>query len=689
LLSGLNWYKGDFHVHTPFSRCFKDNGVTARDLLAAASELDFVVIADHNTFDGYLHLMEYREALKPVIFPGVELKVPCGYAGLSLIVVLSPEFGPLELEGFLREVGVFGRNKGESGGILPTSLPQLAETVSKYDGIVLWSKVHSVEGILAGVDLQQREYILSLKWPVNLIALGEEEQQGGCPAVWGSNAHRVREIGRTVTLVKLENPDFAGLKFALQDPEARVRPGSKPGDLAHPCILSLKVSGGFLAGQEFHFNPGLNCLIGARGTGKSTLLKLLRFVLGVSDNREQQYLIGLGEVEASLLTSEGEPLRVRRAAGGESRVYDRLGRTVNADLGAYASIFAQGEVEGVVLEPEFQLKLLDSLWAASSRLQAKAQISSGLRENGNELEEVSQGLDELQECLAAKSLLEKRLAELDSLPLVDIQARLTEREREVQVLAGTAEIIRQNLRCVNKLPCRGGISSRLLAKPLQRTTIIVQELNAVWAEAEQELAEFRLEMESRHTGLEEEYRDLLGGCSDTRVRKLLQERQQIQSELVRLEPLEVSLKELSLQVNSLKQERSELLQKWTSLGEGIYLQRLTAAAELNRRLGPYVKVEVKPGAHSLPFRAFLSRRLGNQAASAVRAIESKVSPARLGELIVSGDAAELARSSGLSLERCRRLLGTLNNRKDLIQEIMEGGKDAFQRRARRYGQMAP
>jgi ABC-type multidrug transport system ATPase subunit len=41
---------------------------------------------------------------------------------------------------------------------------------------------------------------------------------------------------------------------------------------AQHVVLSLRVTGGFLAGAEMEFADGLNCLIGGRGAGKTTAL---------------------------------------------------------------------------------------------------------------------------------------------------------------------------------------------------------------------------------------------------------------------------------------------------------------------------------------------------------------------------------------------------------------------------------
>ena len=53
------------------------------------------------------------------------------------------------------------------------------------------------------------------------------------------------------------------------------------GEAAHHLVVSLNVTGGFLAGVQLEFADGLNCLIGGRGAGKTTALEFLRFGLGL------------------------------------------------------------------------------------------------------------------------------------------------------------------------------------------------------------------------------------------------------------------------------------------------------------------------------------------------------------------------------------------------------------------------
>jgi hypothetical protein len=71
----------------------------------------------------------------------------------------------------------------------------------------------------------------------------------------------------------------------------------------HHAVLGLRITGGFLAGIELDFADGLNCLIGGRGTGKTTALEFLRFGLRLMPDPKispQRYRAIEGLVKANL-----------------------------------------------------------------------------------------------------------------------------------------------------------------------------------------------------------------------------------------------------------------------------------------------------------------------------------------------------------------------------------------------------
>ena len=64
----------------------------------------------------------------------------------------------------------------------------------------------------------------------------------------------------------------------------------------HHRILSVEVAGGFLDGTRLEFSDGVNCIIGGRGTGKTTVLEFIRYILGMmpdaADGRPRAKALG-------------------------------------------------------------------------------------------------------------------------------------------------------------------------------------------------------------------------------------------------------------------------------------------------------------------------------------------------------------------------------------------------------------
>jgi energy-coupling factor transporter ATP-binding protein EcfA2 len=111
------------------------------------------------------------------------------------------------------------------------------------------------------------------------------------PKVMASDAHTLSALGknaagdRKLTRFKMETLSFAALQLAFQDAAARVRiEEAVPTDV--PRFVGIRVSGGFLDKQVVRFNKNLNCIIGGRGTGKSTLLESTRVGAGNQIGRD-------------------------------------------------------------------------------------------------------------------------------------------------------------------------------------------------------------------------------------------------------------------------------------------------------------------------------------------------------------------------------------------------------------------
>src|SRR5882672_5569183 len=100
---------------------------------------------------------------------------------------------------------------------------------------------------------------------------------------------------------------------------------------AHHAILGLEVTGGFLKGAKLEFRNGLNCIIGGRGTGKTTVLEIIRYVLGLdaSSTRLRSGLLennlGAGRARLRIRTRDDVRYVAERPWGDATQVSDEKG----------------------------------------------------------------------------------------------------------------------------------------------------------------------------------------------------------------------------------------------------------------------------------------------------------------------------------------------------------------------------
>ncbi|MDR1061541.1 MAG: AAA family ATPase [Clostridiales bacterium] len=140
--------------------------------------------------------------------------------------------------------------------------------------------------------------------------------------VEGSDPKRIAEIGRgRHCYIKLGDFKFEAVKFALLNHENRLR--AEPPKFSHSHILSAQFVGGILDGKRIDFSPGLNTLIGIRGSGKSAVLELLRYALNIpfgetaGDQKYKSELVSYalksgGKVVLQAVNRSGQMYRVER-----------------------------------------------------------------------------------------------------------------------------------------------------------------------------------------------------------------------------------------------------------------------------------------------------------------------------------------------------------------------------------------
>ena len=131
--------------------------------------------------------------------------------------------------------------------------------------------------------------------------------------------------------------------------------------LSSPYIERVQVDDGFLDSLDLRLGRGLTVVIGARGTGKTSLVELVRFCLGVesftkeaAERGYQQALSVLdgGQVTITLSNGQDRTTVVRTESDLSPRSTSKV-----PDV----TILAQGEIEAVGAQSGGRLHLVDRL----------------------------------------------------------------------------------------------------------------------------------------------------------------------------------------------------------------------------------------------------------------------------------------------------------------------------------------
>lgn len=300
---GSRWWKCDLHLHTPASYDFKNREtITPEEWVSAALSqgLEIVAVTDHNTGKFIPKALQAADGQSLYVFPGVEVTVNGGVHLLTLFDVVRGEDA---VTGLLALCGIPGEQMGKPEACASCAFEQALAHGAAGHGVNIAAHVDDEDGLLKivrpGQTLQKivsSEFLHAAEVKLqdqSLLAFldnsksGYERALGPLPQVTFSDAHALDQIGRSYTWIKMTRPSIEGLRLALEDGALSVKPCTtqpeNPNTHASLLIESIKVEDARYMGRgaplQVCFNPWLNSIVGGRGTGKSSLLELLRIAL--------------------------------------------------------------------------------------------------------------------------------------------------------------------------------------------------------------------------------------------------------------------------------------------------------------------------------------------------------------------------------------------------------------------------
>jgi len=433
--NGATWLRADFHLHTKADKEFSYSG-NENDFCRLYVEklkeqnINAGVITNHNKFDKNEFVAIRKKAIKEGIglFAGVEFSLK---EGIHILVVFDDKWYQGETDNINKflDNAFYGITNYDKPNY-PNSNFNLKETVEALDKIghdyfIVLAHIDDTNGLFTELrgrtqeDFVKQESfnrVLAVQKSANLENYNKLNlwlnRKSKIACVEGSdNAHGgIEAIGKgKVTYIKIGDFNFEALTFALTDSEYRVSPKDKP-EIKNSYIKSIAFEGGLLEGTKIDFSPELNNLIGIRGSGKSSLLEVLRYVLGISlpvNAADPEYKNSLversmgsgGKAIVTVVNKQNEEYRIEKLYGQKEDIYKTniLQPGISIDATGFQSPIYFGQKDLSNKGKDFEGDLIQRL--IGTRLKA---VQTKIEQKKREVENIISELKKLQNLKSLK-----------------------------------------------------------------------------------------------------------------------------------------------------------------------------------------------------------------------------------------------------------------------------------------------
>ncbi|GAB1157196.1 AAA family ATPase [Paenibacillus illinoisensis] len=448
---GMRWYKCDFQMQTPgdhYNWCPDDpayiSGNASPEEIARSAEmyltrchevgLEVICVTDHN-FIGRVYLEMLQQKNEGVadrlnknpltIFPGFEIEISQGL-GVHLLCIFNHDKSLQDIDDIVTRIGLPQSARVRNGNIVPlhTIFDELSRVIQdEHHGIIVAAHPTSESGFLNDrfiTDNFQRDMfinpkLLAMEIPKPLDTLStnwrklitaapecnpEWRRDRRIAAVMSSDAYRLTEgdkgyIGKRATWIKMSNPCIESVIQAFLDCDRiKLQDISPDEEISHDRIVSLSINNcAFLDDQTIHFSPNLNCIIGGRGSGKSSILEYIRLSsTDIADIKPSEQLSRI----KNTLSSDSKINMVWQDKNGLVDTFEYVNETpslTSRDVAEPLAIFrnlnilviSQREISNIAQEQSYLADLVESLTGSQLKrkkeeeLELISQIASGFQ----------------------------------------------------------------------------------------------------------------------------------------------------------------------------------------------------------------------------------------------------------------------------------------------------------------------
>lgn len=685
-------------------------------------EIEAIAVADHYRISGAARLAAAARAAGIVVFPGFEAVTS---EGVHFLCLFDPETRSETVQARIGACGI--GNESHPSPLGELSAQELLANSAKWEMQCIAAHIASEGGLfralpggLARIAIWRNDELSAcgIPGPVDdappglpQILRNEDPAYKRDRPIAVVNCNDVKDpndlrTGGTWCFIKMTQPSLEGLRQAFLDPGSRIRLASDPEPEDHVEFVGMAwETEGFLRGCRIHFNENLNVLIGGRGSGKSTVIESIRYVLGLTPIGEDARAIHDGIVagvlrsgtKISLLVQSYHPDRQRflieRTVPDPPRVIDAKGDVLKVkplDIVGGVTVFGQNELAELARSPGKLTSLLyrfvtpDKNWQsrfqdAQTKLTQSRRDALDCAEKIQKIEDQLTALPGLTETLERfrKAGVEEKLKSRDAIVRAEAVIQ-TARERVSPVqqlstsLAEAATIDTSFLsdEALKDLPVPDKLRSlkATLAKLEDSVRRLQSEIATAFAAAEREIEAVATDVAAEKTVTRAEYEAALRELQKSKVDG--GEFIRLRTEIERLTPLSNQKTTVSGRLKALDQKRRNELAEWEDVKRERFQQLEKAAKRVSRELPNRLRVMVRFGADRSSLFELLKKKPGGRIAEAIATLAAKepLSLAALAEACRSG-AATLAKDFGILATQAERIANAGPELPMLIEEL--------------------
>jgi DNA repair exonuclease SbcCD ATPase subunit len=467
-------------------------------------------------------------------------------------------------------------------------------------------------------------------------------------------------------------------------------------------ISRIQIEGGFLNNLDLSIVPGLNVLIGARGTGKTSVIELIRYALntksytidsGKTSLAHAKAVLAGGEVTVTLVSDVGEELTCHRRGdsmgnGPEIEDIPLIKPFINP------IILSQTEIENIGLSAAGRLSLIDGFINTQKRMRnEKSNIVNSIKAIYKEINALEQELSHLNDDESSLVKHRKDLAGIEGQILI-LQAgskEFDEKSKDLDFLSG--ELTKANVR--EEVLKRFYITSEewgvtlktqlsedfglenwkdeqsedplvmyraTYTQTIEAVTEAAKSFLTIAGSIENDLLAIRLfrgDLEKQLRDIRSELNKKLEG-----IGSLSRQADLLKSLIAQIESKSNLTLDRKTRLNGLKNKRNLLVNELHDFKKKRFDIRKNIAEKINEALSPYIRVLVEHESQISDYESAIAEALrgsGMKYKDVARVISENISPWELLQFVETSDFETLAHIISIPEERAARLIGNIRD----------------------------